>query len=204
MYEGVYVRTQDLEPIPIPPGRAMTRPRTDSSTASDPVLEIVVADFEEFFAREYPGLLAMLTALTGHRTVAEDLAQEAMVKAHQRWSRISGYDKPAAWLRRVAINQAYNSRARRRSEQRALARLSGERPAWVAELGVDDGGDEFWALVRRLPRRQAAAMTLHYLEDRPVAEVATILDCAEGTAKSLLHQGRANLARALQLPEDQR
>jgi len=80
----------------------MTRPRTDSSTASDPVLEIVVADFEEFFAREYPGLLAMLTALTGHRTVAEDLAQEAMVKAHQRWSRISGYDKPAAWLRRVA------------------------------------------------------------------------------------------------------
>ena len=67
MYEGVYVRTQDLEPIPIPPGRAMTRPRTDSSTASDPVLEIVVADFEEFFAREYPGLLAMLTALTGHR-----------------------------------------------------------------------------------------------------------------------------------------
>lgn len=172
--------------------------------ADGPLLEVVVADFDEFFATEYRGLVAMLTALTGNRMVAEDLAQEAMVKAHQRWARISRYDKPAAWLRRVAINLAHNNRARKRSEQRAMARLAGERPAWEVRLGVDDGGDEFWALVRRLPRRQAAAMTLHYLEDRPVAEVATILDCAEGTAKSLLHKGRANLARALQLPEDQR
>ena len=110
--------------------------------------------------------------------------------------------KPAAWLRRVAINLAHNNRARKRSEQRALQRLAGERPVWEVQLGADDGGDEFWAAVRRLPARQAAAVTLYYLEDRPVAEVATILDCAEGTAKALLHKGRTNLARTLHLHED--
>ncbi len=61
--------------------------------------------------------------------------------------------------------------------------------------------DDFWALVRQLPPRQAAAVALHYLEDRPVTEVATILGCAEGTAKAHLHKGRAALARLLEHPE---
>ena len=102
----------------------------------------------------------------------------------------------------MAINLAHNNRARKRSEQRAMARLAGERPAWEVRLGVDDGGDEFWAQVRRLPSRQAAAITLYYLEDRAVADVVVVLDCAEGTAKALLHKGRANLAQALRLSEE--
>jgi len=53
-----------------------------------------------------------------------------------------------------------------------------------------------------LPRRQAAAVTLHYLEDRPVTEVANILGCAEGTAKAHLHKGRATLAKLLDVQED--
>jgi RNA polymerase sigma-70 factor (ECF subfamily) len=56
--------------------------------------------------------------------------------------------------------------------------------------------------VRRLPARQAAAVALHYLEDRPVTEVASILGCAEGTAKAHLHKGRTNLAKLLDVPED--
>lgn len=189
----------DLSPTSPAPA-APIAPGTDPHTG--PVLEVTVADFDDFFTAEYARLVTVLTALTGHRVVAEDLAQEAMVRAHQRWDRIARYDKPAAWLRRVAINLAHNSRARRRSEQRALRRLAGERPVWEVQLGADDGGDEFWAAVRRLPARQAAAVTLYYLEDRPVAEVATILDCAEGTAKALLHKGRTNLARTLHLQED--
>lgn len=193
------------DPSPTSPASAdRTAPDADHRAGHDPVpvLEVTVADFDDFFTAEYARLVTVLTALTGHRVVAEDLAQEAMVRAHQRWDRIARYDKPAAWLRRVAINLAHNSRARRRSEQRALQRLAGERPAWEVQLGADDGGDEFWAAVRRLPARQAAAVALYYLEDRPVAEVATILDCAEGTAKALLHKGRTNLARTLHLQED--
>ena len=59
--------------------------------------------------------------------------------------------------------------------------------------------DEFWAQVRALPKRQAQVIALHYLEDRPVAEIAEILDCAEGTVKVHLRNGRLRLADRLGL-----
>ncbi len=161
-------------------------------------LEIEVFGFDGFFAREYPRLVVLLTAVTGHRALAEEIAQEAMLRAHQRWTRVSRYDLPAAWLRRVALNLATNQGARRRTERRMVERLAGQRTPVPAERH----DDEFWAVVRQLPRRQAAAVTLHYLEDRPVAEVAAILGCAEGTAKAHLHKGRAALARLLDDPKD--
>ncbi|CAN5637686.1 SigE family RNA polymerase sigma factor [soil metagenome] len=162
-------------------------------------LELVfdASDFEEFFTREYPRLVVLLTAVTGRRGVAEEIAQEALIRAHQRWRRVSRYERPTAWVRRVALNLASNQRARQRTEDRTLRRLGDQRTS----EGPDDGDDGFWALVRQLPDRQGAAVALYYLEDRPVAEVAAILGCAEGTAKAHLHKGRASLARLLDHPE---
>jgi RNA polymerase sigma-70 factor (ECF subfamily) len=159
-------------------------------------LEIPAAGFDAFYARELPRLVTVLTAVTGDQMVAEELAQEALLRAHQRWARISRYDLPGAWVRRVALNLASQSRARRRSEHRAVARTIERGP-----VAPPEPTDDFWALVRQLPPRQAAAVALHYLEDRPVTEVASILGCAEGTAKAHLHKGRATLARLLQSTE---
>ncbi|MGH9271467.1 MAG: SigE family RNA polymerase sigma factor [Ilumatobacteraceae bacterium] len=150
-------------------------------------------DFDAFFRLEYPHLVVLAAALTGHRAVAEELAQEAMWRACARWSRISRYERPGAWVRRVAINLALSHRARRSSEERSLERLGRQRPPSPSP-GADG---EFWALVRRLPKRQAAAVTLHYLEDRSVADVAAVLGCSESTAKVHLHRGRAALAHLL-------
>jgi RNA polymerase sigma-70 factor (ECF subfamily) len=69
----------------------------------------------------------------------------------------------------------------------------------MPELSADDA--EFWRAVRSLPRRQAQVIALHYLEDRPVAEIAQILGTAEGTVKRHLHDGRQTLARRLRLEE---
>lgn len=182
----------------------MTVPDTTGSAHPAPTVEAGLTRFDDFFTEEYPKLVAVLTALTGNKVLAEDLAQESMVRAHQRWERVSRYDIPAAWVRRVAINLASNGRARRRSEKRALVRLAGERPTWEVQIGRDDGPDDFWATVRQLPSRQAAAIALHYLEDRSVADVAEILGCAEGTAKAHLHKGRQNLAKLLDLSEESR
>src|SRR5688572_4165859 len=149
--------------------------------------------FEAFFREEYPRLVVLLVAVTGSRPVAEELAQEALLRAHVRWDRIVRYERPGAWVRRVALNLASHHRRRRRCDQRAVDRMGRQRAQEPYAYDVD--GDDFWALVRRLPRRQAAAVALHHLEDRPVAEVALILGCAEGTAKAHLHRGRAALAR---------
>ena len=76
--------------------------------------------------------------------------------------------------------------------------------ATVAELHrqeplapLDEVDTEFWDHVRRLPRRQAQAIALHYLEDRSVADVADILGCSVATAKVHLHRGRHALAERL-------
>lgn len=123
-----------------------------------------------------------------------DLTQEAFLRLHQRWARVSRYDKPGAWLRRVLVNLA-TSRARRlATEARLLARLGRERltpPTLTAEAA------DFWGAVRTLPRRQAQAVALFYLEDRPSAEIAAILGCSEGTVRAHLHQGRTTLRARL-------
>jgi len=167
------------------------RDQAGPTTADVPV---VVEGFETFFRREYASIVALATALAGDRHSAEDVAQEAFLRAQQRWEKVAAFDKPGAWVRRVAINLAHNGRDRRRSEASAMVRLA-RRPALMpAEPDVE----EFWSVVRTLPRQQAAAVALHYLEDRSVAEVAAAMGCAEGTAKVHLSRGRAALARRLE------
>ncbi len=150
--------------------------------------------FNAFYLREFPKMVALAAAVSGSRAIAEDLAQEAMLRAHRRWDRISHYDKPGAWARRVTINLASSALRRRASEARKLARLGAPDPA----LPPPEPEDEvLWEAVGRLPRRQRAAVALHYLEDRPVKEIAEILECTESTARVHLHKGRAALAAAL-------
>ena len=56
---------------------------------------------------------------------------------------------------------------------------------------------ELWSAVGSLPGRQRAAVVLHYLEDRPVREIAEILGCSQSTAKVHLHKARTNLSQRL-------
>ncbi len=151
--------------------------------------------FDRFYAREFPKMVSVAFALSGSRMAAEDLAQEAMVVAYRRWPEVGVLDRPGAWARRVVLNLAASAYQRRKAEARALLRLAplrGEPPALLS----DEAG-QFWHAVRRLPKRQAQAVTLHYLEDAPVAEIAAIMDCAENTVKVHLHRGRQALAARL-------
>ena len=85
-------------------------------------------------------------------------------------------------------------------EARALARLAARRTP-PAELVL--GNEAFWEAVRQLPKRQAQCVALHYLEDRPIAEIATVLDIAEATVRSYLHHGRTALAISLDVHLDE-
>lgn len=65
-------------------------------------------DFDRFYRRELPAIVAVVAAVSGHQQ-AEEIAQEALLRAHRDWSRIQRYDKPGAWVRRVALNLASSS-----------------------------------------------------------------------------------------------
>ena len=149
-------------------------------------------DYTTFFRREVRSLIALAAAIAGADR-AEEIAQEALLRAYREWDRISRYDKPGAWARRVTINLATSSRRRRSSERGALERAGSRRQLDVPSPDVD----EFWSLVRQLPKRQAAAVALHYLEDLSVADIADALGCTESTAKAHLHQARRTLATQL-------
>jgi len=149
--------------------------------------------FEVFFRREFPKMVALACAVSGSRIAAEDIAQEAMLEANKHWDTIGRYDKPGAWLRRVTIQKASKRLRRTRLETAVLLRL---RPSDEIPPGPTAVEDVFNA-IKRLPQRQRAAVALHYLDGYPVAEVARILECAEGTAKAHLHKARSALATAL-------
>ena len=84
---------------------------------SEPLIRPVPEAFEDFYAREYLGVVGLAYALSGSRWGAEDLAQEAFIAAHRDWDRIGLYDKPGAWVRRVVANLSVSSfRLRGRGE----------------------------------------------------------------------------------------
>jgi RNA polymerase sigma-70 factor (ECF subfamily) len=153
------------------------------------------AAFEAFFVAEFPRMVVWATALIGDPAVAEEVAQEALLRAYRHWPKVSGYDRPGAWTRRVTTNLALSARTRRRAEAVALERMA---DAWP-EAPRDElrDADEFWSLVRELPRRQRAAVALYYLEDWSIADIAAELGCAPNTAKAHLFKGRRTLARLL-------
>lgn len=149
----------------------------------------MAGQFEAFYRQEYSRLVALLYALTGNRWAAEDLAQEAFLRANRDWAQVGGMDVPGAWVRRVAMNLAMSRFRRLRAESNAKNRLV---PGSVFGP-VHPEYEGFWAEVRRLPKRQAQAVALRYVEDMSVREVAEVLAIAEGTVKALLHQARRRL-----------
>lgn len=157
-------------------------------------------DYRSFYHRELPAMAALAAAVTGSHVAAEDIAQDALVRAYRHWDRVATYEKPGAWLRRVTINLALSARRRAGAELKARLRLGAE-PSLSQAPGHHD---DVWAAVRRLPGQQRAAVALHYLEDRPVSEIAEILDCGESTARVHLHRGRKALAELLGDDHDER
>lgn len=157
----------------------------------------LVASFDAFYAREFPRIVHVTFALSGSRLAAEDLAQEAMVAAYRQWDQVRHLDRPGAWVRRVAINLAASAHQRRKAEFKALVRLAPLRVGPLVRL--DSESEHVWRRVRRLPRRQAQAVALFYVDHLSVAEIAEVMDCAENTVKAHLHQARQTLERTLRL-----
>ncbi|MGB8362314.1 MAG: SigE family RNA polymerase sigma factor [Acidimicrobiia bacterium] len=155
----------------------------------------VPGSFELLYQRDYPAVVGLVYALTGSRWVAEDMAQEAFLRAHRDWSRVEGMGSPGGWVRRVALNLTRSRWRRLRIETVAMLRLDSESRA--TDPAQDHESETFWEEVRRLPSRQAQAIALRYVEDLPLADIAGVLGVAEGTVKALLHQGRQRLHRQL-------
>ena len=156
---------------------------------------LIDVDFDDFYARGYRRCAALAYVLTGSAVDGDDLVQEAFSIAYRRWSEISSYQDPLAWVRKVMVNNAMSRGRRLRREIAAMARL---RSRSQVEAPTFEGSDrQLWRLVAQLPKQQAAAIALHYVDDLSVDSIAGVLGCSAGTVKTHLSRGRQTLATRL-------
>lgn len=175
-------RTRARAPDPVPGHDTVQAPRPAS------------LDFEAFYRSQYPSIVRLAYSLCGSMQIAEEMAQEAFVSAHERWRKVAGFDRPDLWVRRVVINRSISYRRREASERRAVARIRPLRES-ASEPALSD--ELVWAAMRELSPRQAEVLALFYVEDQPMSAVAEILGRGPETVKTHLKRGRAALAAKL-------
>lgn len=146
--------------------------------------------FDDFYHATYASLTAQLNAYLGDPAEAEDVVQEAFLRAWQRWKHISGFDDPASWVRRVAWNIATSRWRRLRREAGFLHRQPSD--GATCPLGPDHIA--LVTALRELRPEVRQVIVLHYLADLPVAQIAADLHRPKGTILSWLHRGRAQLS----------
>ena len=149
--------------------------------------------FAWVFRTEYPTVLRSVFLILRDRGRAEEIAQDAFATLYGHWRRVSAYDRPDAWVRRVAMRMAIHHAERERRRGALEARAAGDQTTWIDRPHDPD----LAAAVAALPPMQRACVVLSYFEDRPTAEIADILRIAEGTARVHLSRARRTLAEVL-------
>ena len=150
----------------------------------------------DVFDASYRKLVVQLYGVTGTFDEAEDVVQEAFVRAAASGRRFQRVENPEAWLRTTAIH-VHRSRWRKlRNGKRARDRMLAPRDPAALEDHV-----AIITALRALPEAQRQVIALHYLADLPVHEIADELGVPTGTVKSRLSRGREALAARLAYSE---
>jgi len=163
-----------------------------------------VATDDEWFAQlydaSYPRLVVIALAFTGDLSEAEDVVQEAFLRAYARRGRLATVHNPEAWICTVAMNVARRRHRRRAMADRLLLRRAQDPSNGAGEgrgRGRDTPDPDLMAAISALPEAQRTVVVLHYLADLPVAEVAVRTGVPEGTVKSRLARAREALHHEL-------
>lgn len=161
--------------------------------------------FDELVRRYRPRIFALALHLTGDESEADDITQDAFLKAYRAIDRFAGRSEFFTWLYRIAVNKAHNARRdrRRRREgplddprvEKALETDAMGNPARAAELRRTYS--RLLAELDRLPDAMRTTVVLVALQGMSHGEAAVIQSCSAGTIAWRIHKARARLKRAL-------
>ena len=146
--------------------------------------------FETAVRPHYANLIRRLVLVLGDERDAEDIAQEAYLKAFRSWDRFDGSDV-RAWLYTIALRLAFNQLRGRRRWLAAIGRV--EPKPWH-----DTSDPDLWAALATLDPRTRTALLLNLVDGYTQAEIASMLTVPEGTVASWISRGRATLRRTLE------
>jgi RNA polymerase sigma-70 factor (ECF subfamily) len=166
---------------------------------SGPVADDVLSEFGERLRESSSLAFRVAYGVLRHREDAEDVAQEAFVRAHRSFGQLRDREKFRAWLVRMTWRLAID---RIRNERRRVAREAGVEPTPDASAeqlaSASERARRLWAAIDELPEKLRIAIVLSGIEGHDIAEVARLLEIPEGTVKSRLFLARKALAEKLQ------
>ena len=145
--------------------------------------------FGEFYRHQWKRLVAAIaTSLPG--VDAEDVAQEAFIRAYGSWSRVASHPSPDGWLFLTAFRIGRRASWRRRRR--------GDLPWHTSTMTEDVVEDRLLArsVLDAATTRQRAAIVLRFYFGLSVRETASLLKCREGTVKSLVNRGLSAVAES--------
>lgn len=140
----------------------------------------------------------LLALCGGDASLADDIAQDALVRAYVASGSFLGLSKFSTWLFRIAYN-CYIDHCRKPK----VESISSDTPQALGVSSRDEADAAFkyqrlYQALERLQEREKAVIVLHYFEDRSVKEIASILQMPSGTVKYYLSTGRNHLKSILQ------
>ena len=148
-------------------------------------------EYERVFRSSYRLVLQSAYLVLHDRGRAEEVTQDAFVRLYERWGRAVAIEHPQAWVRKVALRDAI----RRAKRERFVPVVEVVDHAALDTPHVPDL--DLLRAVATLPAQQRAAVALYYLEDRPVDEVAEVLEVAPATVRQHLFRARKQLSDLL-------
>ena len=154
------------------------------------------AELELLYERQFPDLVRLASLLLDDRSAAEEVVQDAFVRALISWRTIRDPERAPAFLRSAVLNGA-RSRLRRwavarRHPQGVHDRVESDESRSVAHQAMV-------AALRGLPTRQRESVVLRYYLDLPEREIAQVMGVSAGSVKTHLHRGLQALARGMEV-----
>jgi len=201
------------------PAAAKPPLKTDSPEASPPgaELELVkkaqhgdMAAYDELVRRYQERIYATIYHMTSNHEDANDLAQEAFIKAYQALKSFKGGSSFYTWVYRIAVNKTINFLKQRKNRSHMslndldlnaehdpdlVALVSDKTPRREAALG--ELQEKLNAALQQLSEQHRLVVTLHDVQGLSHEEIAAIMDCNNGTVRSRLYYARQQLQAML-------
>ncbi len=168
------------------------------------------AAWGELHREHYPRLWSSVQRILNNPTLADDVVQEAFIKAHRDLRRFAGQSQLGTWLYRIAVNQALDTIRKKHRTDRWLSFLSpvvddenpsmpeGEVPSTVS-LGLENKElrETIFQAMGELRVEHRAVIQLRLVDEISLEETAQLLRCKPGTVNSRLHYACEHLRRKL-------
>jgi RNA polymerase sigma-70 factor (ECF subfamily) len=157
------------------------------------------AEFEERLPESSTLAFRVAYGVLRQRQDAEDVAQEALVRAYRNLAGLRDRERFRAWLVRIAWRLALDHRrSSRRRERREQLTLTLEKPENAEDIAVkSEFRERLWAAIDTLPQDLRVAIVLAGIQGHNTREIAALLELPEGTVKSRLFVARKRLAEKL-------